>query len=294
MRLGMCGAFLPDDMDDMSPDICKRVRDMGFSGIFTRFRKNDPHSTSKSSAERLRKLLEDENLLLFQVTGYWQNLITADESVRRESVRTVQAALQLAGWLGARGIDTGPGSMSTRGPWFPHKENWTARSRQQLVTSLKECALAAEGSGVYLSLEGHQLVTLESAEVTASILEEINSPWITSDYDSANWITRETVYDTGAALEHHFRVLGKYIISCHAKDIWIEDSLALHLQDGCPGKGLMNFATLFREMEALSPDYPVIVEGASTEEMPMVAHFFYQIARECNIRVLETHEKSSA
>jgi len=95
MRLGMCGAFLPDDMDDMSPDICKRVRDMGFSGIFTRFRKNDPHSTSKPSAERLRKLLEDENLLLFQVTGYWQNLITADESVRRESVRTVQAALRL-------------------------------------------------------------------------------------------------------------------------------------------------------------------------------------------------------
>ena len=131
MRLGMCGAFLPDDMDDMSPDICKRVRDMGFSGIFTRFRKNDPHSTSKSSAERLRKLLEDENLLLFQVTGYWQNLITADESVRRESVRTVQAALQLAGWLGARcgwpGAGAEPPSrLWTGGEWVQHTMHWTS------------------------------------------------------------------------------------------------------------------------------------------------------------------------
>ncbi len=293
MRVGMCGAFLPDDMDDLSSVMCKRVRDMGFSGIFTRFKGNDPHLTQRSKAERVRKLLADENLRLFQVTGYWQNLVSSDEAIRREAVRTVQAALKLAGWLGARGIDTGPGSVSSHGPWFPHKENWTAGSRQNLVRSLKELASVAEGNGVYLSLEGHQLVTLESAEVTASILDEVNSPRVTSDYDSANWITRETVYDTGLAVEHHFKVLGRHIISCHAKDIWIENKHALHLQDGCPGKGLMDFAVLFREIEALSPDHPVIVEGATSDELPQVGLLFHRIARECNIRILEAHEEPS-
>ena len=117
---------------------------------------------------------------------------------------------------------------------------------EQLVKSLKECAPAAEDADVYLSMEGHQLVTLESAEVTAAILDEVNSPWVTSDYDSANWITRETVFDTAAAVTHHIDVLGKHIISCHAKDIWIENRLALHLQDGCPGQGNMDFHNLFR------------------------------------------------
>lgn len=289
----MCGAFLPDDMDDLSSVMCKRVRAMGYSGIFTRFKKNDPSSAQRSKAERVRSLLADENLRLFQVTGYSQNLVSPDQAVRRDSVRTLQAALKLAGWLGARGIDTGPGSMSSHGPWFPDKENWTTRSQQNLVRSLRECAAAAEENGVYLSMEGHQLVTLESAEVTACILDEVNSPWVTSDYDSANWITRETVYDTGAAVKHHFKVLRKHIISCHAKDIWIENRHALHLQDGCPGKGVMDFATLFREIEKLSPDYPVIVEGAASEEMPLVSDLFHRIARECNIRVLDAHEHSN-
>ena len=290
MRIGMCGAFLPDNMDDLNADTCKRVRDMGYSGIFTRFKSNDPHATSRAKAERVRQLLTDENVRLFQVTGYWQNLVTTDENARKEAVRTVQAALQLAGWLGARGIDTGPGSMNPNGPWFPHKDNWTETSRKQLVKSLKECASTAADTGVYLSMEGHQLVTLESAEVTAAILDEVSSPWVTSDYDSANWITRETVFDTGAAVKHHFEVLGRHIISCHAKDIWIENGTALHLQDGCPGKGLMDFHTLFREMEMLSPDYPVIVEGATSEEMPAVGKLFHQIADELSICVLDAHE----
>ena len=58
----MCGAFLPDDMNDLTADTCKRVRDMGYSGIFTRFKSNNPHTTPRASAERVRKLLADENL----------------------------------------------------------------------------------------------------------------------------------------------------------------------------------------------------------------------------------------
>lgn len=291
MRFGMCGAFLPDDMDEMTSEMCRRVREMGFSGIFTRFRKNDPHTTPRSKAERFRALLADEGIQLFQVTGYWQNLVTSDETIRKESVRTLQAALRLAGWMGARGIDTGPGSMNPAGPWFPHPDNWTKTARTQLVRTLKECVSAAEDAGVYLSLEGHQLVTLESPETTAAVLDEINSPWVRSDYDSANWITPASVFQTGQAVRRHFEILERHIVSCHAKDIWIENRLCLHLQDGCPGKGNMDFHTLFQQMEALSPDYPVIVEGATTEEMPAVGRLFHQIAQELNIRVLDADER---
>jgi sugar phosphate isomerase/epimerase len=291
MRFGMSGCFLPEDMADLTPAMCRRVRELGFSGIFTRFRKNDPHTTSQAQAQRVRDLLANEGLRLYQTTGYWQNMVTSDEARRRESVRTVHAALRLAGWLGSRGIDTGPGSMNPAGPWFPHPDNWTTAARRQLVKSLKECAQAAEDAGVYLSLEGHQLVTLESAEVTRDVLDEINSPWVRSDYDSANWITRETVFNTAAAVDHHFDVLGRHIVSCHAKDIWIENRLALHLEDGCCGKGNMDFKTLFRRMENLSPDYPVIAEGNNTEELPAVSELFHRTAQELGIRVLAADEE---
>ena len=287
MRLGLSGCFMPSNMDDLTPEMCRRVRALGFSGIFTRFRDNHPLDTPKSKADRVRRMMADEGVRMYQCTGFWQNLITPDEGQRRESVRVLQGALRLAGWLGARGIDTGPGSMNPAGPWFPHPDNWTPAARRQLVKSLKEAAPAARDAGVYLSLEAHQLVTLENAEITAEVLDEVGSPWVKNDYDSANWITRETVYNTTAAIDHHFDVLGDRIISCHAKDIWIENRLALHLQDGCPGKGLMDFRTLFRRMEALNPDYPVIAEGNSTEELPQVGALFHTIAGELGISVID-------
>ncbi|MDZ4766376.1 MAG: sugar phosphate isomerase/epimerase family protein [Chloroflexota bacterium] len=290
MRFGMSGAYLPDDMNDLDAATLRRARAEGFSGIFTRFRANDPHTTPRAQAERVRSLLADENMRLFQVTGYWQNLITSDETARAESVRTLQAALRLAGWLGARGIDTGPGSMSAEGVWFPHPDNWTAAARRQLVTSLKECASAAQDAGVLLCVEGHQLVTLASAAITAEILDEVDSAWVKSDYDSANWIALHEIFDTGAAVERHFNTLGQHISSCHAKDIWVENKLAVHLQDGTPGRGRMDFRTLFRRMEALNPDYPAIVEGAPSEDMPEVGRLFHQIAAELGIRVLDAHE----
>lgn len=287
MRFGMSGCFLPDDMRDLSSEMCQRVRSLGFSGIFTRFRANDPHTTLQATAQQVRDLLAGEGVRLYQTTGYWQNLVTSDESQRRESVKTVQAALRLAGWLGARGIDTGPGSMNPDGPWFPHPDNWKPEAKAQLIRSLKECAAAAEDAGVYLSIESHQLVTLATPEIAKEVLDAVGSPWVRCDYDSANWITLYEVYDTGKALDHHFDLLGGHIVSAHAKDIWPENRLAVHLQDGCPGKGNMDFRTLFRRMEALSPEYPVISEGNSTAELPEVSRLFHDTARELGITVLE-------
>ena len=220
MRFGMSGCFLPVDMAEMTPAMCRRVRELGFSGIFTRFRANDPHTTPKANAQQFRDLLAGEGVRLYQTTGYWQNMVTPDETARKESVRTIQAALRLASWLGARGIDTGPGSMNPNGPWFPHPYNYSEQAKQQLIKTLKECAQAAEDAGVFLSLECHQLVTLKTPEIAREVLDAVNSPWVRCDYDSANWITLEDIYDTGAALNHHFDVVGKYMVSLKDENLF--------------------------------------------------------------------------
>ena len=54
-----------------------------------------------------------------------------------------------------------------------------------------------------------------------------------------------------------------------------------------PQIGQIHFHTLFRRMEALSPEYPVISEGNSTEELPEVIALFRRVAGECNIPILE-------
>ena len=54
MRFGMSGAFLPADMDEFTPETARRARDLGFSGVFTRFGRNDPFQTTRARCRRVR------------------------------------------------------------------------------------------------------------------------------------------------------------------------------------------------------------------------------------------------
>lgn len=285
MRFGVSGDLLPANMDDLTPAVAGRVQELGFSGVFTRFRANDPFTTTAEQCRRCRQVLEAAGLRMYQASGYWQCLIHLEEAQRKQAVRTLQQALRVAGWLGARGIDTGPGSLNPRGPWFPHADNWSARARDQLIRSLRECASTAEDAGVYLSLEGHQLVTLDSAETTRQVLDAVDSPFVRSDFDPVNWLTLRTAYTSGPAIERMLDTLGQHVVSAHAKDLVVEDRLTLHLTERPTGQGWLDYPAFLTRMEALDPDYPVIVEGASQADLPAVKAFLDGVAASLGIVV---------
>lgn len=285
MRFGISGELIPTNMDDIDEALARRIAAFGFSGIFSRFRSNDPHTTTRAQCLRVRAILEAHGLRMYQCTGYWQCLINPDEALRRAASQTLQAALKIAGWLGARGIDTGPGSMSPRGPWFPHPDNWTTTARRQLIRTLRECAPVAEEHGVILSMEGHQLVTLDSPETMRAVLDEVGSSFVKCDWDPVNWMTVQTVFDSRPALEHMVAILGPQIASAHAKDVTIADRLVVHLDEVPAGTGLLDYSTFLRLMEALDPSFPVIVEHCAIEETAAVKDFLDTTARALGVTV---------
>jgi sugar phosphate isomerase/epimerase len=286
VRFGMSGAFLPEDVDDVTAAVAQRVRALGFSGVFTRFAANDPTTVRRERCERARALLEDAGLRTYQATGYWQPLVHPDDGERREAVRVLQAALRMAGWLGARAIDTGPGSLAASGPWGPHPYARSAQARHQLVRSLRECAAAAEQAGVLLCLEGHVLVCIDSAEAMRDVLDEVGSPWVRADFDPVNWITLDTIFDTGAAIGQMLDVLGDRVASAHAKDVVLWDRLVLHLDQTAAGLGVLDYDVFLRRMDAYGPDVPVIVEAAEEADLPRVAAFLHERAQRLGIAVV--------
>ena len=56
----------------------------------------------------------------------------------------------------------------------------------------------------------------------------------------------------------------------------------------------MDFPTLFTRLEALDPDYPMIAEGNSSEELPEVGALFHETARKLGIRILDVGERAEA
>ena len=284
MRLGMSGAFLPARMDDFSAETAERIRDLGFSGCFTRFT-DDPFTTPAAKANRVRDLLADHGLRMYQAIGYRPPLIHPDEAVRSQAVKVLAAAVRLTKELGCRGTHTGPGSLNPRGAWFPHPYNWTQQARDQLIKSLREVAPVAEDCGVFVGMEGHVLVTLDSAATMAEVLRAVDSPMVRCDLDPVNWITRETVYDTGAAIAHMADTLGDLVIGGHAKDVIVEDRLVLHISEVPAGAGLLDWDVFLPRIEGLDPEFPLLVEHCTSDDLPGISTFLHHKARELGIAI---------
>jgi hypothetical protein len=82
-------------------------------------------------------------------------------------------------------------------------------------------------------------------------------------------------------------VLGDRIIGGHAKDIVIEDRLALHLTECSAGTGLLDYDTLLRRVEALDPEHPLVAEHCTTDDLPGISRFLHAKAAELGIAVLD-------
>ena len=285
MRLGMSGAFLPTKIDDFTAETCRRIRELGFSGCFTRFTDN-PLETPHAQAHRVRDLMQDEGVQMYQAIGYRPPLHHPDDTIRNEAVKLLGAAVRLNAALGARGTHTGPGSLNPKGAWFPHPYNWTQQAKDQLIKSLREVAPVVEDAGIYIGMEGHVLVTLNSAETMREVLEAVDSPMVKCDLDPVNWITLETVYDTGPAVREMARALEGFIIGGHSKDVMIEDKLVTHISECPTGLGLLDYDAFLPLIESIDTEFPLLVEHCSTENLPRISAYLHAKCMDLGIPIL--------
>lgn len=293
MRFAVSGGLFPHHVDEFTEGMAARVREMGYTGIFTRFDQDDPFTTTAAQCQRVRSILADYGLTMVQSIGHRPPLIHPNESIRQEAVKTLRAAIRIAANLGSLSCHTGPGSLAQMGAthsdwggaWDPHGDNWDPICREQLVKSLKEAAPAAEDHGVIIGLEGHVLVTLNSAEMMRDVLDEIGSPAVRCDLDPVNWLTLETVFRNGPAIDHMAEVLGPRIFNAHAKDVIVQKRLVVHI-DECPaGQGILDYDRFMRRVESLGPERFLVVEHAAVEELPVVKAFLDRKAAELGIAV---------
>ena len=285
MRLGISGALLPDDVADLTPEMARTIREWGYTGIFTRLRANDPHQLPVAASQRFVDILADAGIEHVMATGYWQNLIHPDDAERTRAVETLCRALEFAAQLGARCIDTGPGSMNPRGPWTPHPDNWASWAEPNLVKSLKRASEVAATVGVYIHLEGHQFVTLRDAVVMARVIDAVGSPWVRVDMDPVNWITLDSYFRNGDAIDEMFDTLDTRVGSGHSKDITLWDRHTVHLDTVPTGQGEIDHGRYIHRLERLDPEMYLIVEGCSTAEAPGIRQFLADQAAEVGVTI---------
>jgi L-ribulose-5-phosphate 3-epimerase UlaE len=90
----------------------------------------------------------------------------------------------------------------------------------------------------------------------------------------------ERMYHNGAVIRECFDKLGRWIVSCHAKDLKWEEYVQVCLREVIPGRGDIDYKAYLDCLSQLPIDAPLMLEHLKTaEEYAEGRHYIQEVAR---------------
>jgi sugar phosphate isomerase/epimerase len=91
----------------------------------------------------------------------------------------------------------------------------------------------------------------------------------------------DTYYHNTEIIHECFKKMGRYIESCHAKDVGPKST---HITEVIPGRGGLDYKAYLSEIAALSADVPLMLEHLhAAEEYEEGAKYIRGVAASCGI-----------
>lgn len=219
-------------------------------------------------ASELRELLTNEGVSLSQLSCY-TNLECAPGPILEKQMDRLHQVIQYAGEAGIRCVVSGCGHMDATCPdevFSPHPDNWTPEAMNRLVSNCQIAATWAEDAGTLFCVESWVLLTLNSPEALAELVQRVDSPGFGILLDPVNMMNLDTHFVSGQMIQKSFDLLGDNIKIVHAKDsVLIGSSFTFHMSEAIPGRGKLDYVTLLKCMDTLKDEEtPLHIEHLPT------------------------------
>lgn len=225
-----------------------------------------------------------ENHIVISEVGAWSNPISSDRKTREKAVRFCQQQLKLADRIGAGCCVNIAGSRGTS--WDgPDSRNFTSETFDMIVESVRDIYDEVNPVNTYYCLEMMPWIFPDSAESYLALIKAIDRERIAVHFDPVNMITSPRDYfNSDDIISDFIKQLGPYIKNVHAKDIKLQNSLTVHLDEVIPGEGILDYHRLLTDLNELNTDLPIMVEHLETEmEYRQAADYIRKAASECKI-----------
>lgn len=271
VRLGISGPFVPRDPRLLDGAFAEEVRSHGASTIVTHL----VAPVDPLAARRAGRALREHGVGVVQMAGIDLDLLTDSRSKLRHERQRLLHACSIAGELGAEMLLSGCGSYHPTHRYGPARENFGGAARHQLVANLRQLAGTLEQEGVLLALEGHALTTLCDPPTCRALVEEVGSPSVRMNIDPVNYLVDpRALMESRAALTAIFAHLAPVAApAVHVKDSAIGAGLVLHVEEVCPGSGLLDFTALLELCATLTEGTALVVEHLPAELVPRAMAF---------------------
>jgi sugar phosphate isomerase/epimerase len=270
MRLGVGLALDTDDPEE----IARAYVAAGYGAAVC------PHA-SLDQAERIRAIraaFARHNVLLAEV-GVWNNMLDPDPARRAANLQANIHGLALADELGAVCCVNIAGSFNPTRWDGPHPRNLSEEGFELTVQNVRQIVDSVKPKRAFYTLETMPWVVPDSADSYLALIQAIDRPMFAVHLDPANLINCPArFYDNAGLLRECFAKLGRWIVSCHAKDITLREKMTVHLDEVRPGLGGLDYGVYLQELSRLARDVPLMLEHLPQEEYPAAREYVVGVA----------------
>jgi sugar phosphate isomerase/epimerase len=213
--------------------------------------------------------------------GRWVNLLDADAGQRKQNLQAVTDGLALADAIGALCCVDIAGSFH-RTSWFgPHPDNFTPKFFDAAVENARKIIDAVKPRRAKFCYEMMGWAMPHSPDNHLKLIRAVDRKPFGVHLDPCNLVNSpEKFYRNADLLNECFDKLGRWIVSCHAKDLTWDIEMNVHFREVQPGLGSLDYITYLRRLALLPQTPPLMIEHLKTaEEYEAAAKHIMEVGR---------------
>ncbi len=214
----------------------------------------------------IRAAFAREGVVIAEV-GAWKNMLDPDGAKRRENLDYVIERCALAEAVGARCCVDIAGSYHPSVWYGPDPRNLSKEFFDATVENCRRVIGAVNPKRTKFTIEMMGWNLPDGPDSYLELIRAVDRPAFGVHMDVCNGINSpKRFYENSAYIDECFAKLGRWIVSCHAKDLqWIPE-MNVHFVEVVPGRGQMDYGTYLRELSRLPGEVPLMLEHLKTAE----------------------------
>lgn len=199
--------------------------------------------------------------------GAWVNMLDPDLEKRRKNLDYVTQRLALAEAVGALNCVDIAGSFN-KDVWYgPDPKNLSKEFFDGTVENCRKLIDSVKPKRTKLTIEMMGWIIPDGPDSYLRLIRAVDRPAFAVHMDVCNGINSpERFYNNAAFIRECFSKLGRYIQSCHAKDLEWKTELNVHFVEVIPGRGSVDYTTYLSEIAKLPHRPPLMLEHLKTAE----------------------------
>ena len=220
-----------------------------------------PESIPNELARQIGQAIEKRNLNMVAVSGTF-NMIHPDTIQREAGLKSFEQIAPACKAMQTNMISLCTGSRNAEDKWSWHPDNANADAWNDLLSMMERALLIAERYDLFLGVEPEMANVVRTPELALQLIQELQTNRIKIILDPANLFEVASVDEIKGKIDKAIDLLIEHITIVHAKDRSCDG------QFRAAGKGDIDFAYFFGQLQKAGYMGPAILHGLREEEVP--------------------------